>query len=72
VVVALTLSRAARMTGTIRSLATGDTLSIAARDVAEGRRSVTLNPVAPGRYRLHLTLYSRGFGCAPATTIVAV
>lgn len=71
-VVTLTLSRAARMTGTILSLATGDTLSIAARDVAEGRRSVTLNPVAPGRYRLHLRLCSRGFGCAPATTIVAL
>jgi hypothetical protein len=71
-VVTLTLSRTSRMTGTIRSLSSGSTVSIVPRDVAEGRRTLTLNAVAPGRYRLHLTMCARGFGCAPTTRIVNV
>ena len=71
-VVTLTLSRASRMTGTIRSLSSGFTVSIVPRSVGEGRQTLTLNAVGPGRYRLHLTMCARGFGCAPATRIVSV
>ena len=71
-VVTLTLSRTSRMTGTIRSLSSGSTVSVVPRDVTEGTRTLTLNPVGPGRYRLHLTMCARGFGCAPTTRIVSV
>ena len=47
-VVTLTLSRTSRMTGTIRSLSSGSTVSVVPREVAEGRRTLTLNDGRPG------------------------